>query len=89
MENRIRLVLASFDRIEKQWQFVTSLPSENGFTNPLYGVSFEEYRDVLLPRILASHEGIVDNPAHVPDSFYYVYLGGRDHRHHQAPSSPQ
>ena len=75
MEHDIRLILASFDRIEEQWRFATSFPSEHGFSNPLYGVAFEEYRDVVLPRILASHNGIVSNPAHVPDSFYYVYLG--------------
>lgn len=48
--------------IVEQWKYVTSLPTnENGLTNQYEGVSFEEYRDVVLPELMM-HENSVSMP---------------------------
>lgn len=56
-----------------QWKFITALPAdENGFTNPHEGISFEEYRERVLPEQMM-HE----HPIHMPDWFVpctYYYL---------------
>ncbi len=59
-----------------QWKFVAALPAdENGFTNSYEGVSFEDYRNRVLPEQMM-HE----NPVHMPDwfvpcTYYYLWEG--------------
>ena len=63
--------------IVEQWRYVTALPAdENGLTNPYEGVSFEEYRDRVLPELLM-HEHPVNMPDwFVPETYYYLWDGG-------------
>ncbi len=64
------------DTVE-QWKYITALPAdENGLTNPFEGVSFDEYRDSVLPRLM-----MYENPVHMPDwfvpeTFYYLWDDG-------------
>jgi predicted acetyltransferase len=60
--------------IEAQWVYTTSLPAdENGLTNPYNGVSFEEYRDKVLPTLI-SYEHPIDMPDwFVPETYYYLW----------------
>ena len=62
--------------IVEQWRYVTALPAdENGLTNPYEGVSFEEYRDRVLPELLM-HEHPVNMPDwFVPETYYYLWDG--------------
>ena len=71
-----------------QWEYVAGLPAdENGFTNPYEGISFEDYREIVLPEQMM-HE----TPANMPDwfvpcSYYYLWeddtlLGEFRIRHH-------
>lgn len=57
-----------------QWQYVTALPAnENGLTNPYEGVSFEAYRDRVLPELMM-HENPVNMPEwFVPETYYYLW----------------
>jgi len=51
--------------VGEQRKYMTALPAdENGFTNPHEGVSFEEYRDSVLPKLMM-HE----HPVNMPDWF--------------------
>ena len=63
----------NYDDIVEQWKYITLLPAnENGLTNPYEGVSFDIYRDSVLPELMM-HE----NPVHMPDWFVpetYYYL---------------
>ena len=61
-----------------QWEYTTALPpDENGFTNAYTGVSFEEYRDKVLPALI-SYEHPVGMPDwFVPITFYYLWDEGR------------
>lgn len=74
--------------IEAQWAYTTSLPvDENGLTNPYNGVSFEKYRDKVLPTLI-SYEHPVDMPDwFVPETYYYLWdedhlIGEFRIRHH-------
>ena len=64
------------DDVIKQWEYVTALPAdENGLTNKYNGISFEEYRDVVLPEMMM-YETPVDMPEwFVPESFFYLWDG--------------
>ena len=61
-----------------QWEYTTALPAdENGLTNPYHGVSFEEYREKVLPALI-SYEHPVNMPDwFVPETFYYLWDGDR------------
>lgn len=59
-----------------QWEYTTALPAdENGLTNPYHGVTFEEYREIVLPTLI-SHERPVNMPDwFVPQTYYYLWDG--------------
>ena len=53
-----------------QWAYTTKLlADENGLTNPFSGVSWEEYRETVLPKLI-SYEHPVDMPDwFVPETY--------------------
>lgn len=57
-----------------QWKYTTVLPeNENGLTNPYHGVSFEEYLENVLPKMI-SYENPFDMPEwFVPETYYYLW----------------
>ncbi|MDI9521274.1 MAG: GNAT family N-acetyltransferase [Bacillota bacterium] len=63
---------------KEQWEYTTALPEdENGLTNPHHGVSFEEYREIVLPQLM-SYEHPVDMPEwFVPETYYYLWDGDK------------
>lgn len=64
------------DAVE-QWRYVTALPAnENGLTNAYEGISFEEYREKVLPELMM-HEHPVNMPDwFVPETYYYLWDDG-------------
>ena len=60
-----------------QWEYTTALPAdENGLTNPYHGVSFDEYKEKVLPELIS-----YEHPVHMPDWFVpetYYYLWDED-----------
>ena len=64
----------NYDDVIEQWKYVTALPTdENGLTNPYEGVSFEEYRDTVLPELMM-HENPINMPEwFVPETYYYLW----------------
>lgn len=66
----------NYEDMVEQWKYVAALPAdENGLTNPYTGVSFEEYRDSVLPELMM-HEHPVNMPDwFVPDTYYYLWDG--------------
>ena len=71
----ITLRLPTFETAEKDWAFLTALPSEHGFANPLAGCSLEEYKMIWLPALLDHHQGKHVKPGLVPESFYLAEVG--------------
>lgn len=64
----------NYDDVVEQWKYVTALPTdENGLTNPYEGVTFEEYRDAIMPELMM-HEEPVNMPEwFVPETYYYLW----------------
>lgn len=64
----------NYEDIREQWEYVTMLPAnENGLTNNYEGVSFEEYKERVLPELMM-HENPVNMPDwFVPETFYYLW----------------
>ena len=62
---------------KEQWEFTRDQPTEeNGVTNPYHGVSFEEYRQVVLPKLLSYEHPGADAPDwFVPESRFYLWDG--------------
>ena len=59
-----------------EWEYTTNLPEdENGLTNSFHGVSWEKYRDEVLPEMM-SYENPIDMPDwFVPETYYYLWDG--------------
>ena len=57
-----------------QWEYTTALPAdENGLTNPYHGVSFDDYKEKVLPDLI-SYEHPINMPDwFVPETFYYLW----------------
>ena len=66
----------NYEDLIEQWKYVTALPTdENGLTNQYEGVSFEAYRDKVLPELMM-HENPVNMPDwFVPETYYYLWDG--------------
>ena len=60
--------------VVEQWKYVTALPAdENGLTNQYEGISFDAYRDEVLPKLMM-HENPINMPDwFVPITFYYLW----------------
>ena len=80
MRKEIQTVLElrkmNYEDVVEQWKYVTALPTnENGLTNQYEGVSFEEYKDRVLPELMM-HENPINMPDwFVPETFYYLWDG--------------
>ena len=70
----VELRKMNYEDIVEQWKYVTALPTnENGLTNQYEGISFEEYRDTVLPELMM-HENPINMPDwFVPATFYYLW----------------
>lgn len=70
----LQLKKMNSEDVYAQWRYVTALPAnENGLTNPYEGVSFEEYRDTVLPELMM-HEHPIGMPDwFVPETYYYLW----------------
>ena len=71
---KLCLCLPSFEKADREWAFLSTLPSENGFGNPYFGCTKEEYLGKILPDVFRSHNGTPLREGLVPDSLYLVYL---------------
>ena len=67
----------NYEDIVEQWKYVAALPAnENEVTNPYEGISFEEYRERVLPELMM-HENPVNMPEwFVPETYYYLWEDG-------------
>ena len=70
----IELRKMNYEDIVEQWKYVAALPAnENGLTNQYEGVSFDEYRDTVLPKLMM-HENPINMPDwFVPVTYYYLW----------------
>ena len=60
----------------EQWKYVAALPKdENGLTNPYEGVSFTDYRNTVLPKLMSYEKPVHMPDWFVPETFYYLWDG--------------
>ena len=73
----IELRKMNFEDEYAQWEYVTNLPEdENGLTNEFNGVSFEDYKKTVLPKLM-SYEHPTNMPDwFVPETYYYLWADG-------------
>ena len=65
---------ANIEDIEKEHAFVAAEPAdENGFLNNYHGVSFEDFRATVLPRIIDFSFGKNLPECYVPETFYFLW----------------
>jgi len=58
----------------REWQFVRQIPpDENGFTNPWYGVSHEDFVSLALPQMLDYEKGRNLPDGYVPETFLFLW----------------
>lgn len=74
LENSLQLRKMNFIDVMEQWEYVTTQPNnENGLVNRYKGISFDTYRDAILPELMM-HENPINLPAwFVPETFYYLW----------------
>lgn len=58
----------------KEYEAVISIPEEeNDFYNEDYNVTYEEFVNVVIPRMIASSNGVPSKPEYVPDTTYFLW----------------
>lgn len=69
---------ANMDDIEKEYKFISNIPeNENGFTNPAYGCSREEFENNILPSYINYSKGIGLREGHVPCTEFFLWDGDK------------
>jgi len=64
----------NLEDIEKEYEFIKNTPkNENGFTNPYFGVTFEEFKNIKLPQIINYSKGIDLPEGFVPETQYFLW----------------
>lgn len=65
---------ANYEDIEKEYEFIKQLPKdENGFTNPNFGCSFEEFKNNILQAYIDHAAGKKLVNGHVPSTQYFLW----------------
>lgn len=61
-----------------QWEYPSALPEdENGLTNPFRGVSWEEYSERVLPRLMSCEDPVDMPDRFAPETYCSLWDGGR------------
>ena len=68
------LYLKKFNDIDylKEYEFLKSLKSENGFENPYFSYSLEDFKNKALKERKDSEEGINLKESYVPDTYFFL-----------------
>lgn len=61
------------DNLETIYHFLHDLNSENGFENPYFGVSFEDFKNKFFIELLRSSRGIEPRVGYVPNTYYFLW----------------
>lgn len=65
---------ANTEDIEKEYEFITNTPeNENGFTNPAFGCSREEFENEILPKYINTSKGVGLREGRVPETQFFLW----------------
>ncbi len=65
------------DQVESIYHFLQEIETENGFHNPYFGVSFEDFKRIHLKELLQSAKGIIENKDYVPQTYFFLWLNSQ------------
>ena len=64
----------NYEDIDKEYEAIISIPeNENGLENKYFNVSKDEFKNVVIPRLLNHANGIDLTPGHVPDTYFFLW----------------
>ena len=70
----LSMIKANTQDIEKEYLFQRDIPEdENGFLNEWHNCTFEDFRDRILPVMIANSRGEQLPEGYVPQTFYFVW----------------
>ncbi len=70
----LHLKEANFEDVEKEYDFIKNTPKdENGFTNPYFGITREEFENIKLPQIINYSKGIDLPDGFVSETQYFLW----------------
>ncbi|MBQ8044235.1 MAG: GNAT family N-acetyltransferase [Clostridia bacterium] len=59
---------------EEEFKAISKIPeNENGFANKYYGVSGEEFKNEIIPKLLANSEGKELGEGRVPQTYFFLW----------------
>lgn len=65
---------ANMEDFEKEYFFITNTPlDENGFTNPAFGCSKEDFKNQILPGYINASKGIGLQDGYVPETEFFLW----------------
>ena len=63
---------ANFEDIEEEYNFLTKMPSANGFENPYQGISKENIKKVI-QELIDHSQGLNLKDGYVPDTYFFLW----------------
>ena len=71
----IYLKKANLEDAEKEYALTQKLPAnEEGYSNPAYGVSYEDFTSKIIPKWLDYDKGINIDENRVPETYYFLWV---------------
>lgn len=68
------LKAANLEDVEKEFLFMMDMPvDENGFTNPWYGILWEDFEEKALKQMIAYSKGDCLPEGFVPETFFFLW----------------
>lgn len=58
----------------KEYQFLTTIKTENGFYNAYESITYDTFIHQVIPERMDASKGMVKEISHVPDTYYFLWL---------------
>ena len=73
-ESMLYLKKVNLEDIDEEYQAIHEMPkNENGFENEFYDVSKEDFKNIVIPKLLRNSEGLDLKEGYVPQTYYFLW----------------
>lgn len=69
----LELRKVNYEDLEEEYNAISSIQSEKGFENEYYGISKEEFENIVIPKLLDQSEGKNLKPGRVPSTYFFLW----------------
>lgn len=69
----LELRKVNYEDLEEEYMAISSIQSEKGFENEYYGISKEEFKNTVIPKLLDQSEGKNLKPGRVPSTYFFLW----------------